>query len=161
MTREISALMDGELDAAEADGIIKACRDNQLHCNAWRCYHLIGDLLRQEHGHRPGLEDRILGQLRDEPTVLAPRPRASWIPAIPRFAMAAAASVATVGAVAWLVFQQAPTPPKVVTVTQAPVVQPVAVSHVEDYLRAHREFSAAPDALMPAGFNSSASDDSE
>lgn len=160
MTREISALMDGELDTAEADDIIKACRDNELHCNAWRCYHLIGDLLRQEHGHRPGLEDRILGQLRNEPTILAPRPRA-WIPALPRFAMAAAASVATVSAVAWLVFQQAPTPSKVVTITQAPVVQPVAVSHVEDYLRAHREFSAAPDALMPASFSSSESDDSQ
>jgi negative regulator of sigma E activity len=104
------------------------------------------------------LEDRILTLLQSEPTILAPR-RRTWIPALPRIALAAAASVATVSAVAWLVFQQTSTVPKAVTLTQAPVVQPVAVSHVEDYLRAHREFSAAPDALMPASYSSSASDE--
>ncbi len=160
MTQEISALMDDELNTAEAEGIIRACHDHEGHRDAWRCYHLIGDLLRQEYGYRPGLEERILGQLRNEPTVLAPR-RRSWVPSLPRIAMAAAASVATVSAVAWLVFPQATNFPKAITVTQAPVVQPMAVSHVEDYLRAHREFSAAPDALMPANFSPSASDDSQ
>ncbi len=160
MTQEISALMDGELDTAEVDGIIKACRGNEGHRDAWRCYHLIGDLLRQEYGYRPGIEERVLGQLRNEPTVLAPRRRA-WLPSLPRIALAAAASVATVSAVAWLVLQETSPPLTLVSVTQAPAVQPVAVSHVEDYLRAHREFSAAPDALMPASFSSSASDDSQ
>ncbi len=158
MTQEISTLMDGELNTAEVDRIIKVCGDDEGHKDAWRCYHLIGDLLRQEYDHRPGLEQRVLGQLRNEPTILAPRRRA-WLPALPRIAMAAAASVATVSAVAWLVFQQTPLLPNAVTVTQA--VQPVAVNHVEDYLRAHREFSAAPDALMPASFSPSASDDTQ
>ncbi len=160
MTQEISALMDGELSTAEIEGTIKACRHDERHRDAWRSYHLIGELLRQEHDHRPGLEQRILGQLQSEPVVLAPR-RRTWVPALPRIAMAAAASVATVSAVAWLVFQQNPTPSEVVTVTQTSVAQPVAVTHVEDYLLAHREFSAAPDALMPASFSSSAPDDSQ
>lgn len=160
MTKEISALMDGELNTAEVDGIIKVCRDNEQHRDAWRCYHVIGDALRQEHGHLPGLEERILGKLQNEPTVLAPR-RGAWLLPLPRIAMAAAASFATVGAVAWLVYQQTPTPPNAVTISQAPVIQPVAVSHVEDYLRAHREFSAAPDALMPASFSPSTPDDTQ
>jgi sigma-E factor negative regulatory protein RseA len=159
MTQEISALMDGELSTAEIEGTIKACRHDDRHQDAWRCYHLIGDLLRQDHDHRPGLEQRILGQLQAEPVVLAPR-RRTWVPPLPRIAMAAAASIATVSAVAWLVFQQNPTPSKVVTISQAPIVQSIPVTQVEDYLLAHREFSAAPDALMPASFSPNALDDS-
>ena len=160
MTQEISALMDGELDTAEADGIIKSCRVDAKHRDAWRCYHLIGDALRREHDHRPALEDRILTALQSEPTVLAPR-RRSWVPALPRVALAAAASVLTVSAVAWLVLQQTSPTPKIEVITQAPVIQPVAVSHPEDYLRFHREFSAAPDALTPVGYGSSVSDDAQ
>jgi sigma-E factor negative regulatory protein RseA len=159
MTQEISALMDGELDTAEVDGILKVCRNGEPHGEAWRCYHLIGDTLRQEYEYRPGLEERILGQLQGEPTVLAPRRRA-WSVPLPRIAMAAAASLATVSAVTWLAFQQSPNPPKVITVTQAPIVQPVPVSNLEDYLLAHREFSAPPDALMPASFGPSIRNDS-
>ncbi len=153
MTQEISALVDGEVNKADVDGIITACHQNEHHKDAWRCYHLIGETLRAEHGHRPGLEQRILSQLHGEPTVLAP-PRRAWAPALPRIALAAAASLATVSAVAWLAFQQAPAPqPEIVLVTPPPVAQPVAANTVDDFVLAHREFSAAPDALIPASFN--------
>ncbi len=153
MTQEISALMDGEVHKAEVDGIIKACHQHAQHKDAWRCYHLIGETLRAEHGHRPGLEQRILSKLDSEPTVLAPRRRV-WAPALPRLALAAAASLATVSAVAWLAFQQAPAPqPQIVRVTPPLIAVPVVVNAVDDFVLAHREFSAAPDALIPASFN--------
>ena len=152
MTQEISALMDGEVNQAEVDGVIKACHQNEQHKEAWRCYHLIGEALRAERGHIPGLEKRILFQLHSEPTVLAPRRRA-WAPTFPRIALAAAASLATISAVAWLVFQQAPAPqPQVVTIAPLPSSQPIAANRDDDFVLAHREFTAAPDALIPASF---------
>ena len=160
MTQEISALVDGEVHMAEVDGIIKACHQNEQHKDAWRCYHLIGETLRAEHEHRPGLERRILSQLHSEPTVLAPRRRA-WVPSVPRMALAAAASVATVSAVAWLALQQAPvSQPKMAVVIPPPVVQPAASNRVDDFVLAHREFTAAPDALISTSFDSNGNRDS-
>mgnify|MGYP003521874146 CR=1 len=151
MTQEISALVDGEVDAADFDSIIKACHQNEQHKDAWRSYHLIGESLRAEHGQVVGLEQRILAQLQNEPTILAPR-RRTWAPAFPRMALAAAASLATVSAVAWLAFQQTPTPqPQVIAASPPPASQPVTPL-VDDFVLAHREFTAAPDALIPASF---------
>jgi sigma-E factor negative regulatory protein RseA len=161
MTQEISALMDGETSTADVDGIIKACHQNEQHKDAWRCYHLIGEALRSEHQHRPGLEQRILSLLSSEPTVLAPR-RKAVIPSFPRIALAAAASLATVSAVAWLAFQQAPAPqPKMAIVAPPPVAQSV-VNPVDDFVLAHREFTAAPDvALIPASFGTNGNGDAQ
>ncbi len=159
MTQEISALMDGEVDKADVESIIKACHQNERHQDAWRSYHLIGEALRAEHEHRPGLEQRILSQLKIEPTVLAPRRRA-WVPSVPRIALAAAASVATVSAVAWIALQQAPAPQPNLAIANPPATtQPVAVNRVDDFVLAHREFSAAPDALIPARFDTNGNGD--
>ncbi len=162
MTQEISALVDGEVGSAELDGIIKACHQNQQHKEAWRRYHFIGEALRSEHGSVTGLEQRILAQLQNEPTILAPRKRA-WTPTFPRIALAAAASVATVSAVGWLAFQQAPAPTsiavsppsnqqQVATLTAPPTSSPVTPYPVDDFVYYHREFTAAPDTLIPASF---------
>ena len=158
MTQEISALMDGEVATADVNGVIKACDHNEQLGNAWRCYHLIGEVLRAEALHLPGLEDRILSQLRSEPTVLAPQRRVR-MPAFPRIALAAAASVATVSAVAWLAFQQAPGP-QVVASTPSVVSESVQANRDDDFVLAHREFTAAPDVLIPASFGATGNGDS-
>ena len=158
MTQEISALMDGEVEQADLDGIIKACHQNEQHGNAWRCYHVIGEALRSDAQHVPGLENKILSQLRSEPTVLAPQRRART-PAFPRIALAAAASIATLSAVAWLALQQAPAP-QVVSVAPTVGSQLVQVDRDVDFVQAHREFTAAPDALIPASFGAAGSGDS-
>ncbi len=151
MTQEISALVDGEIDAADLDGIIKTCHHSEQNKHAWRSYHLIGEALRAENGHVAGLEQRILAQLQNEPTILAPR-RSTWVPAFPRIALAVAASLATISAVTWLAFQQTPVAqPQVAAIPPAPVSQPVT-PRVDDFVLAHREFTAAPDALIPASF---------
>jgi sigma-E factor negative regulatory protein RseA len=151
MTQEISALVDGEVDSADLDGIIKACHQSDQHKHAWRSYHLIGEALRAEHGQVVGLEQRILAQLQSEPTILAPR-RRTWAPAFPRIALAAAASLATISAVAWLAFQQTPVSPPQVVAISPPPVSPLVTPRVDDFVLAHREFTAAPDALIPASF---------
>ena len=158
MTQEISALMDGEVDKADLDGVIKACHQNEHHGNAWRCYHVIGEALRSEAQHVAGLENKILSQLRSEPTVLAPQRRAP-MPIFPRIALAAAASIATLSAVAWLALQQAPAP-QVVLVAPTVVSQPVQINRDVDFVQAHREFTASPDALVPASFGATGNGDS-
>ena len=157
MSQDISALMDGELSEVETERVIKALRDDESLGSAWRGYHFIGDALRAEYDERHGLESRILAQLQHEPTVLAPR-RLTPARILPRIALAAAASVATISVVAWLALVQEPS--KQPQVAQAPAAPAVAVSHVEPYLHAHKEFSAAPDGLIPAGFGQAREQDS-
>ena len=48
MKTQISALMDGELDARETGDVWRALVRDADRQNDWHCYHLIGDALRQE-----------------------------------------------------------------------------------------------------------------
>ena len=156
MTQEISALVDGEVNVADLDGVIKACHQSEQHKDAWRFYHLIGESMRTEHMYAAGLEQRILSQLHSEPMILAPRRRA-WMPTMPRIALAAAASIATISAVGWLAFQQTPQP-QVVAISPLQSSPPLAIS-LGDFVLAHREFTAAPDALIPANFGTNGNGD--
>lgn len=101
---DLSALMDGELDAAES-----ACarwRDDPELRSRWHAYHLIGDVLRSEELASGRARDaKFLNDLRqrlaDEPVVLAPevpvRPRRSWMaPAAVAAGFAAVAGVLVV-----------------------------------------------------------------
>ena len=100
MTQELSSLMDGELEAHEAERAIRGCCGNEELKQKWQAYHLIGEALRGEEPCRSASTRRIMAALEKEPTVLAPRWRA---PArAGRIAFAAAASVATVAVVGWI-----------------------------------------------------------
>lgn len=75
----LSALVDGELDAA---ALAQACahwrEGAEVRC-AWHAYHLIGDVLRSDDlACEPGRDSAFMQALRtrlaSEPVVLAPRP---------------------------------------------------------------------------------------
>lgn len=146
MTREISELMDGELDAAEAEGTISRVKGNPDLEGDWSLYHLIGDTIRQQTFHSPQLIAQVFARLAAEPTVLAPRARPPR-EKILRYALSAAASVAAVAVVAWIGIQgvgEAPAPP--LAAVQEPVspARPAKVpmpNRVNDYLLAHQEYS--------------------
>ena len=154
MKERISQLMDGELDAREADRAIDALAGDREALEAWRAYHLAGDALRDTPQLSAGFAERLAQKLAEEPTVLAPR-RIEDAPR-PRVAMPAAiaASFAALALVGWLAFApERPGPaapqlaatPAVQTVLQ-PVVslQPQTVplpSATPDYLLAHQGFS--------------------
>ncbi len=98
----ISALIDGELDSDEALATLKRVEADVDARDAWEVWHLIGDTLRRDGGAMPRMARGLGPALDAEPTVLAPRPsrverRVRW------YAMSAAASVAGVAAVAWLI----------------------------------------------------------
>ncbi len=145
MTQELSTLMDGELEAHEAERAIRTvCGSDDLK-QKWHEYHLIGDALRGDSPRRADARRRIMAALEAEPTVLAPKRRLPE--AAGRIAFAAAASVATVAVVGWMGLQQARGPeaqPALAKGAPAPQqgVVPVAVTtpaHVNDYLMVHRQ----------------------
>jgi sigma-E factor negative regulatory protein RseA len=147
MTQDLSSLMDGELDATEADRIITGCCRSPENTATWQAYHLIGDVLRGDSAGRAGSTDRIISLLAQEPTVLSPRKRFSQ--GAGRIAFAAAASVATIAAVGWIGFTSrgAPDMPLAARDTAADVVPVSATAqppmNVNDYLVAHRQMPAS------------------
>lgn len=147
MTQELSSLMDGELDALEADRTITGCYRSTEHSATWQAYHLIGDVMRGDHAGRPGAADRIIDLLGKEPTVLSPRRRFSQ--GAGRIAFAAAASVATIAAVGWIGFASrgGPEVPLAARDAVSGVVPVSAMAqppmNVNDYLVAHRQMPAS------------------
>jgi sigma-E factor negative regulatory protein RseA len=157
MKQEISSLMDGELDAPEAERAIRACCASEEHKDVWNEYHLIGEVLR---GHTPralARDGRMMEAIHREPTVLAPKRRV-FESVLGKVSLAAAASVATLGVVSWIRTQGgAPgTAAPVVAksgVTAVGAIKPVSATtsvaapqplpDVQEYLTAHRQIPSA------------------
>jgi sigma-E factor negative regulatory protein RseA len=117
MNREqISALMDGELEDAQAQALCAQMKSEES-CECWAAFHLIGDALRSECIAQAGFARRFSERLASEPTVLAPRhaaaansfglPSRAALRSRPwYYGMAAAASVAAVSVVGWFGVQE-------------------------------------------------------
>lgn len=107
MRQRLSALLDGELDAAESRTLLSDIgRGGALHA-AWSEYRLIGDALRAEPALATDMTTRVMAALQGEPAILAPRrPQTGtalwWHAHHPAWALAA--SVSGVAVVAWLAF---------------------------------------------------------
>jgi sigma-E factor negative regulatory protein RseA len=143
MREQISRLMDGDLDGAEAEAAFRELKRSE-GLEYWACYHIIGDVLRRSGAPTPGFASRFAARLESEPTVLAPhsieKPQPSRLP----LAWAVAATAAAVGVVASVAVSVLdPHPTAVAKASPAPVnpsqirVQPVS----PDYLLAHQEYS--------------------
>jgi sigma-E factor negative regulatory protein RseA len=74
----LSALVDGEADAAETAQFAGRWRDDAQVRSAWHGYHLIGDVMRSEELAGRSHDAQFLSALRErlaaEPVVLAPAP---------------------------------------------------------------------------------------
>lgn len=150
MTQELSSLLDGELAAEEAERAIGAVCGNEALKEKWHAYHLIGETLRGEAPCRSASTRRIMEAIAKEPTVLAPRRRAS--PHAGRIAFAAAASVATVAVVGWIGMQE-PAAPAGATLAKSAPAAPAAVprlasgvvplTNVNEYVVVHRQMPNA------------------
>ena len=99
MREQISRLMDGDLEGAEAEAAFRELKRVD-GLEYWACCHVIGDALRRSGAPIAGFSERFARRLEDEPTVLAPKPsvHASRLP----LAWAAAATIAAVLVVARL-----------------------------------------------------------
>jgi len=139
MKDRISALMDGELDErAAGDTLQQVGRDGEAAA-AWRTYHLIGDVLREDRVLTPGFAARVGERLAAEPTVLAPaaapRQTRRWLP-LPAVAVAAAVAL-----VSWVAFAPQREQPQVTPVAEAKPAMVAPSSAANDYLLAHQGFS--------------------
>jgi len=144
MTQEISSLMDGELDAHEAERAIRSCCATSEAAQKWQEYHLIGDVLRGGKPHPTDTAARVSIALRGEPAMIA-RPKRMIDTTVGRIALAAAASVATIGVVGWIGTQGGQVPGGAV-VAKNPAAIPVAnkmpaapTVDVQDYYIAHKQ----------------------
>lgn len=147
MTQEISSLMDGELTSHEAERAIRSCCASGEAAEKWKEYHLIGDVLRGGKPHPTGTAERVHLALEKEPAIVA-RPRRILETTFGRVALAAAASVATIGVVGWIGSQGvAPGVPAGAVAKNPVAVQPVVHQQPkpalapapEEYLTAHRQ----------------------
>lgn len=157
MKEQVSALFDGDIEPGHAEPVFcSLVRDEELQ-RSWLAYGLIGDALRGADNLAGDLTSRIMRELSDEPTVLAPgamRSTRRW----PRALMPIAASVFGIAAVA-LVAQSLRQPDEAVQMAAAPQtpVQTVAAlpaapqvpaevqrlrdQSIQAYLVAHQGFS--------------------
>jgi sigma-E factor negative regulatory protein RseA len=153
MTQEISSLMDGELSSPEAERAIRACCTTPEAAQKWQEYHLIGDVLRGGLPHPTDTAERVARALDSEPAIIA-RPRRVLETTFGRVALAAAASVATIGVVGWIGTQggQLPGSSPVVAknptalqpvVNQAPAAAPRPTVDTQDYYTAHKQLPSA------------------
>jgi len=161
MKQDISSLMDGECDPREADRIIKACCTSEEHKDTWNVYHAIGEAIRGQSTAAITRPERVMAAVAKEPTVIGGPRRNLLETTIGRVALAAAASVATIGVVSWIGTQggaPAVSAPVVATSkgTAASAIQtvgatksvPVAAPDLQEYLSAHRQVPSA-DAYRP------------
>jgi sigma-E factor negative regulatory protein RseA len=148
MKEKLSALIDGELEGDDLRAHLARLRADPELRSAWDAYHLIGDALRGQIS--PEVAARVVARLREEPTVLAPRPektdpfgRFGW------YAMSAAASVAAVAFVVWTASPGWRAEPQLAggpaSTTGAPAVTTLVSiephPEVENYLLAHQPYS--------------------
>ncbi len=152
---KVSALMDSELEAAEAAHEITRIKQTPVLRDGWDTWHLIGDTLRGSQPLSSQFGERLSQRLAMEPTVMAPRLRLP--PKAQTYALSAAASVAAIATVAWMAFStqqpekfprelaQAPAPAATIPVAAVPQAQVFegepATGHMHEYLLAHQGIS--------------------
>ena len=155
MNEKLSALMDGELDRADSEQAISRISGSADGRNTWDAYHLLGEVLRGEPcgdtAHLCRKREALFARLADEPTVIAPG-AVHHLPVSTRtrWALAAAASIATVSSIGLVALkQQQESVVAPVQLVQAVPPQPVALkaasqqdaTRVNDYLVLHRQFA--------------------
>ncbi len=145
MTKELSALLDGEIEQHEMPALWSALKADGRLRTSWGEYQLIGDALRGEGGLSSDISSRVMDRLSDEPVVLSPRPTRqpnSW----QRSVLAMAASVAGIAVVGWLALSQQPPVPERASLARlerpAPpagaVAMTAAAPGMQEYLLAHQ-----------------------
>src|SRR5690554_6346270 len=72
MKEKLSAFVDGELDAATTDAVLRSLGAAPDMRERWDAYCLIGDAMRGDARGNADLVSRVMIRLDEEPTVLAP-----------------------------------------------------------------------------------------
>lgn len=137
----VSALLDGELGDEMARNVLKRLSPGSVERKRFREYGLIGDALRGLRHDMPGLTDRVMAALEDEPTVLAPMRKTSY--RRPALWLAAA----TVVAITWGLWNTGPREetfaPLAANQNANPALAGTESGNAMPYLAAHQDFAQA------------------
>lgn len=144
MNEQISALIDDEMNAADAAHIIAAIQSSSASAHAWSQYHLIGDAMRGADALSVDFKKNLMQKIELEPTVLSPRLLVDGKSALSSpsrrlpAAWSMAASFAAVMVVGWVALQQQThTGAELATATVAQNTS-AEVTIPAEYLQAHR-----------------------
>jgi sigma-E factor negative regulatory protein RseA len=163
MKEKVSALLDGALDETASERMLDTLKRDPALRRDWERYSLIGDVMRDEPVLSADFTSRLMAELEQEPTVLAPvrvENRNNWV----RHLMPIAASVMGAAAVGWVAMMlngSGTTPAPTLAAVKAPVpavavVDPAVSARLasasaepteREYLIAHQ--AMAPSAAMP------------
>ncbi|MBD5805313.1 Anti-sigma-E factor RseA [Azoarcus sp. Aa7] len=102
MKDRLSALLDGDLDEQSAHPVFESMRRDRSLRTEWEAYCLIGDVLRGDRDGNAGFVGRVMANIDEAPTLLAPPVRAVEGGWLRRSLMPLAASVMGVAAVGWV-----------------------------------------------------------
>ncbi|MDD5389202.1 MAG: sigma-E factor negative regulatory protein [Gallionellaceae bacterium] len=133
---DLSALLDGELSDQSARLAIRRLGGEPDARTRFAEYCAIGDLLRGHHHDLPGLTEKVMAALEDEPTVLAPRRKATN--QRPLLWLAAAACAA----ITWGLWGVAPRQENIAPLAAAQIPAH-APADVAPYLAAHQDYAQA------------------
>ncbi|WP_164521455.1 sigma-E factor negative regulatory protein [Iodobacter ciconiae] len=141
MREKLSALMDGELDVADIDGLLAEMkRDVSLNEN-WYDWHQLSDSMQEHPLLSPQFMERFSARLAAEPTVVAPqRLKRSSVMKKLLIPLTAAASIAFVGVAAWQTQTSFSVAPAMVAVQSVKSVDQKTPA-VRAYLAAHSQES--------------------
>jgi sigma-E factor negative regulatory protein RseA len=155
MTKELSALFDGELEVHEEPALWVTLKRNPQLRGTWQDYKLIGDTLRAEGNLARDITADVMRDLYDEPVILVPKPKPArrWSSVV----MAMAASVAGIAVVGWLALSQPMLNSEPATLAQQaakPSVPPLAAAPapsqgMQEYMLAHQ--ANAPGLYLQGG----------
>lgn len=167
---QLSALADGQLQGPALSQALQACDQDSAMLQAWRDYHLIGEVLRGVPVQTPADEAQFLARLRPalqvQPRPELPTPPAPWPPEFPRrqsanqprFHWRWVAAVVLVVGLAWTLGTEwssqeaslaASESPLLVTGPQGVMIRDAAL---EDLMDAHRQQGGGSTLPMPSGF---------
>jgi sigma-E factor negative regulatory protein RseA len=153
MKTELSALLDGEIERHQSRALFAAVSAQQSLRDTWADYQVIGDTLRDEPFLGRDITARVMRDLEEEPTVLAPArlPGLAW----QRSALALAATVAGIAVVSWVALAPLPGAQDVPALARSGPVQAGTVAMaapprgMQEYLLAHQ--ANAPGLHMQGG----------
>lgn len=151
MKQQLSALVDGEVDVERCEHIFLAAKSTGEVAQAWREYHVIRDVMRDDYWNESDLTTRIMANLDEEPTVLAPQAvsaseKVTHIrPRFSTYSWSIAASVAAAFFVGLFVFNQPETNP----------TMQIADKDTDQYVVAHHNYapSSATYYMQNVAFN--------
>lgn len=167
---QVSALVDGQLQGADLSQALQACDQDGELLEAWRDYHLIGEVLRGVPVRAPADEAQFLARLRpalqSQPRpeqLCAPAPSLSQMQHIesanePRFRWRWVAAAALCVGVAWSLGTEliqgdaslaASDSPLLVASPQGVMIRDAAL---EELMDAHRQQGGSSALPMPSGF---------